>query len=340
MGLYNLVRSKGYKNFMAKLYGIGASVVILGALFKINHYNGADIMLIVGLGTEAVIFFFSAFEPLHVEYDWSLVYPEFAGMEDLDKKSKTSSKSLTGEIDKMLAEAKIGPELISSLGEGMRNLGENAKKLSGVGNAAVATDGYVANLNAAATSVKNLSGTYDKTAASLEKDMGVTAEFSKNVKVAADTAGTLSTAYKQVAENIQKDVAATEAYVNSIKTATQSAHSLAEKYTKSAESLTKSADAIDFTAVDGKAYGAQIQRISKNLSELNSVYELQLKNSSEQLASAQRMKESMDGFLKNLTDSVEGTAKYKDQVAVLAKNIAALNQVYGNMLTAMNVKQS
>jgi gliding motility-associated protein GldL len=339
MGLYNLVRSKGYKNFMAKLYGIGASVVILGALFKINHYPGADYMLIAGLGTEAIIFFFSAFEPLHVEYDWSLVYPEFAGMEDLDK-NKKSSKSLTGEIDKMLAEAKIGPELIASLGEGMRNLGDNAKKLSGVGEAAAATDGYVANLNAAASSVKNLSGTYEKTATALEKDMGVTAEFSKNVKVAADTAGTLSTAYKQVAENIQKDVAATEAYVNSIKTATQSAHSLAEKYTKSAESLTKSADAIDFTAVDGKAYGAQIQRISKNLSELNSVYELQLKNSSDQLASAQRMKESMDGFLKNLTDSVEGTAKYKDQVAVLAKNIAALNQVYGNMLTAMNVKQS
>ena len=338
MGLYNLVRSKGYKQFMAKLYGWGASVVILGALFKINHYPGADYMLIAGLGTEALIFFFSAFEPLHVEYDWSLVYPEFAGMEDLDKNKK--SKSLTGEIDKMLAEAKIGPELISSLGEGMRNLGENAKKLSGVGNAAVATDGYVANLNAAASSVKNLSGTYDKTAAALEKDMGVTADFSKNVKVAADTAGTLSSAYKQVAENIQKDVAATEAYVNSIKNATQSAQSLAEKYSKSAESLTKSADAIDFTAVDGKAYGAQIQRISKNLSELNSVYELQLKNSSEQLASAQRMKESMDGFLKNLTDSVEGTAKYKDQVAVLAKNIAALNQVYGNMLTAMNVKQS
>jgi gliding motility-associated protein GldL len=337
MGLYNLVRSKGYKQFMAKLYGWGASVVILGALFKINHYPGADYLLIAGLGTEACIFFFSAFEPLHVEYDWSLVYPELAGMEDLDK--KVSKKSLTQELDKMLADAKIGPELIASLGDGMRHLGDNAMKLSGVTDAATATDGYVTSLNTAAGSVKNLSEAYNKTANALEKDIQNTEEFSKNIKTASETASTLAGAYNQVAENIKKDINATDEYVNSIKFATESAHSLADKYAKSAESLTRSADAIDFSAVDGKAYGEQIQRMSKNLSELNSVYELQVKNSTDQLEKSKQMKESIDGFLANLNESVEGTARYKDQVSVLAKNVAALNQVYGNMLTAMNVKQ-
>ncbi len=339
MGIYNVVRSKGYKQFMAKLYGWGASAVIIGALFKINHYPGADIMLIIGLGTEACIFFFSAFEPLHVEYDWSLVYPELAGMEDLDHGKKGTKKSLTAELDKMLADAKIGPELIASLGDGMRNLGDNAKKLSGVADAATATDGYVTNLNAASGSVKSLSEAYNKTKVVLESDIKFTEEFSKNIKSASDTAGTLAGAYKQVAENIKKDINATDEYVNSIKYATQSAHSLADKYAKSAESLTKSADAIDFSAVDGKVYGEQIQRISKNLSALNSVYELQLKSSSDQLERNNQMKTSMDGFLTKLNESVEGTAKYKDQVTVLAKNVAALNQVYGNMLTAMNVKQ-
>ena len=80
MGLYALVRTRQYRNFMAKLYGIGAAVVIIGALFKINHYYGADEMLIIGLGTESIIFFFSAFEPPHVEPDWSLVYPQLAGI--------------------------------------------------------------------------------------------------------------------------------------------------------------------------------------------------------------------------------------------------------------------
>ena len=80
MSLAELVQSSGWKNFIAKLYGLGASVVIIGALFKIQHWPLAGMMLTVGLLTEAVIFFFSAFEPLHEEIDWSLVYPELAGI--------------------------------------------------------------------------------------------------------------------------------------------------------------------------------------------------------------------------------------------------------------------
>lgn len=340
MGINSLVKSKGYKNFMAKLYGWGASVVILGALFKINHYPGANLMLICGMGTEAIIFFFSAFEPLHVEYDWSLVYPELAGMEDLEKEvtkgSKKKSLSVTQELDKMLEDAKIGPELIASLGEGMKNLGDNANKLSGVADAAVATDGYVSNLNTAAGSVKTLSDVYVKTADVLERDIQNAELHSVSMKSAAESASNLATSYAKVADSIKEDATATEDYVNNIKFASQSAHQLAEQYAKSAESLTKSAEAIDFSGVDGKNYGDQIQRISKNLSELNSIYEMQLKSTSEQLQKTDQMKATMDSFLGNLNDSVESTAKYKDQVAHLAKNVAALNQIYGNMLTAMN----
>ena len=101
MGLSNIVRTRGFRNFMAKLYGWGASVVILGALFKINHYPYADIMLIVGLGTESIIFFFSAFEPPHVEPDWSLVYPELAGMYH---GSDFMQKKPTEELDDMLSD--------------------------------------------------------------------------------------------------------------------------------------------------------------------------------------------------------------------------------------------
>ena len=112
MGLYKFVRSKGYKNFMTKLYGWGASIVILGALFKIQHYPGAGLMLMLGMGTEAIIFFFSAFEPLHVEYNWALVYPELALGEDEEAskegKKADKKKALTGtptqQLDQMLTE--------------------------------------------------------------------------------------------------------------------------------------------------------------------------------------------------------------------------------------------
>lgn len=94
MGLYKLVRSKSYKNFMAKLYGWGASLVILGALFKITHIKGANLMLMLGMITESLIFFFSAFEPLHVEYNWSLVYPELALGDDQEEEISQKAKNL------------------------------------------------------------------------------------------------------------------------------------------------------------------------------------------------------------------------------------------------------
>jgi len=138
---------------MAKLYGWGASVVIIGALFKINHYTGADIMLIIGLGTESCIFFFSAFEPPHVEPDWSLVYPQLAGMYhqgDIDsEKALAKGETVSQELDKMLEKAKIGPELIQSLGDGLRNLNDTTSKLSKVSDASLANDQYVNTIKSA-----------------------------------------------------------------------------------------------------------------------------------------------------------------------------------------------
>jgi gliding motility-associated protein GldL len=80
MTFSKFLRSKKYKKVMSMIYGFGASIVIIGALFKINHYQYANELLAIGLITEAIIFFFSAFEPPHIEPDWSLVYPQLAGM--------------------------------------------------------------------------------------------------------------------------------------------------------------------------------------------------------------------------------------------------------------------
>jgi len=212
-----IVRTKGYKNFMAKLYGWGASVVILGALFKILHLPGANIMLILGMGIESVIFFFSAFEPLHVEYNWALVYPELATgtdieLEEEEKKSrrdkkqqvKTDSLTPTQALDKMLEEAKIGPELMESLASGMRNLSDNAHKLAGVSDAVVSTDNYTASLQKASESVRNLTLKYDKVAANLETDGGATAAYIESVKRATTAVSQLAVAYDQTAKSMEQ----------------------------------------------------------------------------------------------------------------------------------------
>jgi gliding motility-associated protein GldL len=152
--------SKKFKTTMNFVYGIGAAVVIVGALFKILHLKGADLMLSVGLLTEAAIFVISAFEPVHMDPDWSLVYPELAGGEPNEKKKSTGG-SVSQQLDSMLSQAKIGPELIESLGTGLTSLSSNVKEMANLSNAAVATNEYAESASKAA---KNMSSIADSTA--------------------------------------------------------------------------------------------------------------------------------------------------------------------------------
>ncbi|MCK5846971.1 MAG: gliding motility protein GldL [Bacteroidales bacterium] len=283
MSIDSIVRSKGFKSFMTKLYGWGAAVVILGALFKINHYPGADEMLIVGLLTESFIFFFSAFEAPHVEPDWSLVYPELAGMYEEQHSAEldammgiTPDKSVTEELDDMLTDAKIGPELIESLGTGLRNLSDNASNMTDISDASVASGEYANTVRKASEEMETLSESYVKTGNIL---------------------------------------------------------------TESTEKIAKSAEAIDFSEIDGGAFNDELTKVSTNLSALNSVYELQLQNSNQQTEVFDKMGVTMTSFLSNLEESVANTEKYKVQADELAKNVEALNNVYGNMLNAMNVQR-
>jgi hypothetical protein len=214
MGLAQMTQGKGFKSFMAKLYGMGAAVVILGALFKIQHWEGAGVMLTVGLLTEAVIFFFSAFEPPHEEVDWSLVYPELAGMHepgaDRHKKVKPASGDpVSQQLDKLLADAKIGPELIESLGTGLRSLSENTSKMASVTNAAVATEEYAKNVanaskevtalansyKSASTTLSNLSASNEALLANLNSTVEDTKKYKEEVGKLAKNLSSLNTIY-------------------------------------------------------------------------------------------------------------------------------------------------
>ena len=280
--LDNLVRSKGYKNFMSKLYGWGAAVVIIGALFKINHWPGGTIMLIIGMGTETVIFFLSAFEPPHVEFDWTLVYPQLAGMEDSESLSNITSGDdvdnlvsvpensdpLTSRIDKMLEDANITPELIERLGSGMNNLAESAQAMNGMAQAAASTDKFVNSLDGAADAVNNL-------------------------RHATEAVNTLTTIYQETAQALT------------------------------------SGDA---------SYAEEMKKLAGSLASVNAMYEMQLQTSTSQLESTKEIEERIHNMMVNFADSAEGVLKYKDQVDALTRKVAELNNVYGNMLAAMQTR--
>ncbi|MBP5516272.1 MAG: gliding motility protein GldL [Bacteroidales bacterium] len=292
--LDNFVRSKGYKNFMSKLYGWGASAVIIGALFKINHWPGAVPMLIVGMGTESLIFFLSAFEPLHIEWDWSLVYPELAGMKG-DDTSEILGKptSVTEELDKMLADAKIGPDLVERLGHGMENLANSANSLNNMTTAVAATDKFVTNMDVAAEAVNDLSAAYKRTTESINHDFELSSTYSESLKGATTAVSNLSAIYQETAQTLR---------------------------------------AGDTSYVD------ELKKMASSLSSINAMYEIQMQNSSSQLEATKEVQERMQTMVANFAESAEGVLKYKEQVDALTRKVAELNNVYGNMLAAMQTR--
>jgi len=203
--------TKKWKQFMNMVYGIGAAVVIAGALFKIMHWKGADMMLVIGMGTECVIFIISAFEPVHMDPDWSLVYPELAGVESEGKKDKKAASNLTvsQQLDQMLEEAKVGPELIESLGNGLKSRSQNVNEMSSLSNASVATAEYVASTQKATRtmeeissstsmvndSLNSFSGGLSNVLNNLSASEGASAEFKEELSRLNKNIGNLNTIY-------------------------------------------------------------------------------------------------------------------------------------------------
>jgi gliding motility-associated protein GldL len=235
MGLATLTKSRHFRSFMGKLYGLGASVVIIGALFKITHMSGANLMLTIGLCTEAIIFFFSAFEPQHIEVDWTIVYPELAFDHQSGDPAPKINRGTANELDTMLSKAKIGPDLIESLGAGIRSLSDNAAKLSQVGGAVVATGEFSQNIQAASQNVKTLSDSYLRNSEALNQNVEAKQDYLKNLKNASQSIASLTQVYNDTTATVKNDLSATENLTSAIKTVASSAVALSERYTQTTQ---------------------------------------------------------------------------------------------------------
>ena len=333
MGFWDFNKTRTYRNLMAKVYGLGASVVLIGALFKINHYVGADAFLAVGLGTEALIFFLSAFEDPHVEPDWSLVYPELAGMyhpvkgAELQKKRQTP----TQQLDEMLKKANVDEKVIERLGTGLEKLSENAVKMADVTDAAAASKDFADNMKKAGQSAQKLGEI-------MNEDVEASGSYAQSLQSVNRNAEVLSNAYVQAAEILKGNMDSSEEFVGTVRQASESAKSLAENYQKSALALAKSVEALDFTSVNGEEYNQQIQKIAENLAALNVMYENQLHSSQKSVETSGKMQNTVGELLETLEKSASQTGVFVEQMQLLTQRMESLNKVYGNMLSAMNIQ--
>jgi gliding motility-associated protein GldL len=339
MTFAEFAETKKFKTIMNYIYSLGAAVVIAGALFKIQHWPGANFMLNLGMGTEVFVFCIFAIDPtqVHLDLDWSLVYPELAGMHD-EAGASEDKKSITEQLDNMLEEAKIGPDLIESLGSGLKSLSDNTAKLTNLSDASVAANDFTDNMKSASKKIGTLSETYDKASSSISGSISDLEKASSKTSQALDLitnsteqqAGTYSEQLQKVSKNLGSLNSAYELQLQNsnenIKAATQ-ANAGIQKLLSVLEASMQASQR------DAVSYGEHLKKSSGNVESLNAAYELQLQT----LGKANQAYANFEKSMSSLGDTTEDAKKFKVQLAAMSENLGALNTVYGNMLTAMSI---
>jgi gliding motility-associated protein GldL len=266
--------SKGYKNLMKYVYGYGAAIVIIGALFKIQHWPGADIMLIGGLSTEAIIFGLSAMEPLHAEPNWAVYYPyllpederpegqdvsAFPKPHEIGGGKGSGGSGTTEMVAEMMEKAKIDQALLDRLGNAMRDLSNNAEQLKDVTDAASATSSYVSSLDAASKKMSTLTEAYEKASSSITGLTANTADgasFGEQMQKVSTNLAALNNVYELQLQGSSAHLEATQGFQKQVADMMQN--------------LSASVD-------DTKLYRENMAMLAQNLTDLNNVYGNMLK---------------------------------------------------------------
>lgn len=300
MNIGELFKSKRWKVFMGYVYGWGAAVVMVGALFKLEHWQYSTQLLTVGLMTEAFIFFLSAFEaPIEIP-EWGKVYPELR--EDYEFADFDEFHPKKAGLDQLFGSSQLTPDLLDKVGKGLNDLSNTAKGISDISSATLATDMYVKNLGSASESMNTFAETNTRANDSINKSVD-------------SLVSSYSSAATQLAE-----------------TGTR----LSETYDKSAEIISTELENIGSSS---KQYSGNLEKLNKNLGELNTNFEIQLKDTQEQFKVSQKFNSELSEMNAILTSSVDELKKYKENAEMLNKNLEALNTIYGNMLGAMSYKK-
>jgi gliding motility-associated protein GldL len=323
MNIGELFKTKRWKTFMGYVYGWGASVVMIGALFKLQHWQYSGLLLTIGLMTEAFIFFLSAFEPPLEMPEWSKVYPELRDDYEMMELEEYNRKGKNG-FDQLFSSSEISPELLDKVGKSLTDLTSAARGISDISTATLATDMYVKNLSSASESMNSFA------------EINQRANESVNASV-EKLIHSYSTASKQLSETG--------------KTAIERLHHSSEDFSiKLKETGTKLSETINgasgsFTSElknigeNSKVYSQNLEKLNQNVHALNESFETQLKGTKSQFEASHKFSKDISQMNEILASSVSELQKYKENAEQLNKHLEALNTIYGNMLGALSYKK-
>jgi len=250
--------AKFYGDIMPKIYGLGAAVVIVGAMFKLNGWPFATEMLVVGLGTEALIFAFSAFEPKATDYT-KLLYGLNAGNDT----GKTKDDEIA--FGKLLKEGAMGKEDIQNLKTGFNSLANNAKELSSMSSASVATNEYAQNAKSAASSLAKIGQSTDAAANAFS-------EVANTVKSTGSNQGNLKSATEQYYGELNKATEGLKSMTAMYKSEFADSESVKKYFEAYMKNMETAIEGATKSSAEMKKFQSQLTELNSNVSALNRVY--------------------------------------------------------------------
>lgn len=248
---------KLYGDIMPVFYGLGASVVIVGAMFKLNGWPGATQMLVIGLGVEALIFAFSAFEPKATDYT-KLLY-EGSGA------SNGKAKDDEIEFGRLLKEGAMKKEDIENLKTGFNSLATNARELSNMSSASVATNEYAQNAKSAASSLA-------KIGQSTEAAAGAFSEVAATVKSTGTNQGNLKQASEQYYGELNKATEGLKAMTAMYKSEFADSDSVKKYFEAYMKNMETAIEGATKSSAEMKKFQSQLTELNTNVGALNRVY--------------------------------------------------------------------
>jgi hypothetical protein len=322
MNIAELLKTKRAKTGMGFVYSWGASIVLIGALFKLQHWPYSGWFLATGLITEAIIFFVSAFEPPLEMPEWSRVYPELKEdypLEEIDKEVQPGNT-----LEALLKGSDLTPDLLGKVSVSLNELSNTALGISNISSATLATESYVKNLSSASDSMSALHGVNNKAHTAINESVSQMMDSYQTATELMKNSG------QAVAEKLN---ASGVEFTNKI---AESGNLMVNTYKAASEKIEQSLQ--HFNGSTGN-YAENLQRLNSNISAMNNALESQLKGSEDQTKVRQQLNADLGKINEVLVSSAEELKRYRENAVKLNQNLEALNMIYGNMLGAMNYKK-
>ncbi len=259
---------KYIKNF---IIGLAAAVVMIGALFKLEHLPYAREMLFIGLGTEAFIFLLLGILPPPNDYYWEKIYPGLDVNPEIDaykkggRKAQLSGNGNAASLDQMLEKANLDQTTINRLGESFRQLGTSVDQMRDLSSVTLATNNFAETTQQATQAMSGMTNTFQSASSSME-------------------------AFNQSTQNVGE-------------------------------------------------FSQQMNSMTQNMGNLNRVYETELNDANSHLKTMNQFYSSLANASESMSGAADDAQKVQQQIALLTDNLTNLNQIYGNMLSAMSGRQ-